>query len=171
MPAPVIIAPYDPAWPSTFLELHATLADALGDIAVDIVHVGSTAVPGLAAKPIIDLVAVIESDDRLPTAIERLARIGYTFESDLGVAGRYAFRPPPPHDIHHHHLYVCAKSNRALKEQIAFRDYLRSNPEAAGAYASLKRAAAEAHRNDRTAYTNAKTEFVTGVLATLGVRC
>jgi GrpB-like predicted nucleotidyltransferase (UPF0157 family) len=167
MPAPVIIVPYDPAWPATFLGLRATLACALDDIALDIVHVGSTAVPGLAAKPIIDLVAVIESDARLPAAIERLARIGYAFEGDLGVAGRYAFRPPPPYDVHHHHLYVCAKDNRALKEQIAFRDYLRSKPDAAEAYASLKRAAADAHRNDRNAYTDAKTAFVTSVLATI----
>src|SRR5262249_42715460 len=116
MPTPVIIVPYDPGWPSTFLELRATLGEALGDIALDIVHVGSTAVPGLAAKPIIDMVAVTESDARLPAAIERLARIGYVFEGDLGVAGRYAFRPPPPYDVHHHHLYVCAKDNRALKE-------------------------------------------------------
>jgi len=170
MPAPVIVVPYDSVWPSTFLELRITLTEALGDVALDIVHVGSTAVPGLAAKPIIDMIAIIESDARLSAAIERLVRIGYEFEGDLGVAGRYAFRPPPPYDVHHHHLYVCAQDNRALREQIAFRNYLRSHPQAAEAYASLKRAAAAAHRNDRTAYTNAKTSFVTNALKEIGVR-
>jgi GrpB-like predicted nucleotidyltransferase (UPF0157 family) len=169
MPASVVIVPYDPAWPSTFLELRATLAHALGDVALDILHVGSTAVPGLPAKPTIDIDVVIAGEERLPITIDRLARVGYSFEGDLGVAGRYAFRPPPPYDIHHHHLYVCARDNDELKRHVAFRDYLRSDREASKAYASLKWAAAEEHRNDRTAYNDAKTAFVTSALATTGV--
>lgn len=89
----------------------------LGDVAMRIEHVGSTSVPGLAAKPILDIDVVIESREKLPAAIERLATLGYEHEGDHNVAGREAFRPgegTTPRTWPAHHLYVCAQDNREL---------------------------------------------------------
>src|SRR5512145_273306 len=105
MPDPVVIVDYDPSWPDVFEDLRARLLRALGDLVMAIEHVGSTAVPGLAAKPIIDIDVVIPSVSDLPAAIQRLAEIGYAHRGDLGVPGREAFSQPA--DLPRHHLYVC----------------------------------------------------------------
>lgn len=162
MPAPVVIVEYDPAWPVVFAELRERLAKTLGETALRIEHVGSTAVPGLAAKPIIDLDIIIQSDAALPEVISKLAAIGYVHEGDLGLAGRHAFSPPS--DLPKHHPYVCATGNAELERHLAFRDHLRANPTAAELYGQLKRELAERFRHDREAYAVAKTAFVEDVL-------
>ena len=164
MPEPVVIADYDPAWPRRYEALRARLVEALGELAAAIEHVGSTSVPGLAAKPTIDLNVMLRSSDELPAVIERLAGLGYAHEGDLGIAGREAFATPPGYGVHDHHLYVCAPGWGGYADQIVFRDYLRARPRAARAYARLKRSLASKHRNDRGAYTNAKAGFVRAVL-------
>jgi GrpB-like predicted nucleotidyltransferase (UPF0157 family) len=162
-PDPVVIADYDPSWPARFAELRNRLGAALGPLAVDIEHVGSTAVPGLAAKPIIDLDIVIATRDDLPAVIERLRPLGYDHEGDLGVPGREAFTSPPGRPPHH--LYVCPAGSPALARHLAVRDLLRADPEAAGAYATLKRSLAARFRHDRVAYTDAKSAFLDALLA------
>src|SRR4051794_5664339 len=92
---PIVVVEYDPAWPDLFAALRTPVAAALDDVAVAIEHVGSTAVPGLAAKPIIDLDVAIRTEADLPAAIERLACLGYAYEGDLGISGRAAFAWPP----------------------------------------------------------------------------
>jgi GrpB-like predicted nucleotidyltransferase (UPF0157 family) len=144
------------------------LTAGLGDTAVAIEHVGSTAVPGLAAKPVIDIDVVIDTERRLDEAITRLAALGYTHEGDLGVVGRAAFRAPP--DAPPHHLYVVVARNDAHSQHIALRDYLRTHPVDAGRYGDLKRSLAERHRNDRAAYTEAKSGMVRELLARAGSR-
>jgi GrpB-like predicted nucleotidyltransferase (UPF0157 family) len=159
---PVVIVDYDPSWPATFQRLRDRLAATLGPLAVAIEHVGSTAVPGLAAKPIIDLDVVIADRADLPAVIQRLQPLGYHHEGDLGVPGRQAFTTPagaPPH-----HLYVCAVGAAALDRHLAFRDALRADPAAAGAYGDLKRSLAARLSHDRVAYTEAKSAFVERVL-------
>lgn len=158
MAAPVIIEPYDPTWPAQFEGYRATIGAAMGELALDIIHLGSTAVPGLAAKPIIDMIVVIADEADLAETIRRLATVGYRFEGDLGVAGRYAFDYPP--GTARHHLYVCALGNPAIERQVAFRDYLRRHPDDAAAYEALKRASAIRFRDDRSAYTHSKREWV-----------
>src|SRR6266567_3849769 len=93
VPDPIVIVESDPMWPGEFERLRTRAADAVGEVAVAIEHVGSTAVPGLAAKPVIDLVVVVEPQD-LQTAIERLVAIGYVHQGNLGVEGREAFGVP-----------------------------------------------------------------------------
>jgi GrpB-like predicted nucleotidyltransferase (UPF0157 family) len=163
VPAPVIVAEYDPRWPARSARLRDQLAAALGPLAVRIEHVGSTAVPGLAAKPIIDLDVVIATADDLPAVIERLRLLGYDHEGDLGVPGREAFSAPPGSPPHH--LYVCPAGSRALARHLALRDRLRADPVAAAAYADLKRALAARFRHDRVAYTEGKTAFIDSLLA------
>jgi GrpB-like predicted nucleotidyltransferase (UPF0157 family) len=160
---PVVIVDYDPSWPDTFEQLRDRVAATLGPLAVAIEHIGSTAVPGLAAKPIIDLDVVIADRADLPAVIERLRPLGYHHEGDLGVPGREAFTAPagtPPH-----HLYVCAVGTPALDRHLAFRDALRADPAAAGAYGELKRTLTSRLSHDRVAYTEAKSAFVDRVLA------
>jgi GrpB-like predicted nucleotidyltransferase (UPF0157 family) len=85
MRGPLIIVDYDPQWPDLFAELRATVAEALGDLVVTVEHVGSTAVPGLAAKPIIDMDVVVPSVADIPEAIRRLAILGYVHRGDIGI--------------------------------------------------------------------------------------
>jgi GrpB-like predicted nucleotidyltransferase (UPF0157 family) len=158
MAAPVIIEPYDPTWPIQFEGYRAAIAGAMGDLALEIIHLGSTAVPGLAAKPIIDMILVIAAEADLAETVRRLATIGYRFEGDLGVTGRYAFDYPP--GTARHHLYVCPLGAPAIERQIAFRDYLRRHADQAAAYEALKRASAIKFRDDRTGYTDSKREWV-----------
>jgi len=162
MSAPIVIADYDPHWPEHFELLRSRIAPALGPIAAAIAHIGSTAIPGLAAKPIIDLDVLLHSATDLPEAITRLATLGYQHKGDLGVPGREAFRPPPNDPPHH--LYVCVPDCLEYTRHIRFRNHLRTHREAAQDYERLKRILAEQYRNDREAYNQAKTEFVEGVL-------
>jgi GrpB-like predicted nucleotidyltransferase (UPF0157 family) len=158
MAAPIVIVNHDPRWPAVFAQLRDHIANALGPLATRIGHVGSTAVPGLAAKPIIDLDVVIATRDDLPAVIERLHPLGYRHEGDLGVPGREAFTTPPAAPPHH--LYVCAADSTALAQHLALRDLLRAHPDTARAYGELKRSLARRFRNDQTAYTQAKTAFI-----------
>jgi GrpB-like predicted nucleotidyltransferase (UPF0157 family) len=164
MPEPIVIVDYDPDWPRRFEALRARIAVVVGELAAEIVHLGSTSVPGLAAKPVIDLNVRLRSSDDLPVVIERLASLGYRHEGDLGIVGREAFATPPGYSVHDHHLYVCAPDWAGHADQIAFRDYLRAHPSAARAYARMKRTLAARHRNNRAAYANAKAGFVAAVL-------
>jgi GrpB-like predicted nucleotidyltransferase (UPF0157 family) len=161
---PVVIEDYDPGWPRRYETLRARVADALGGLAARIEHVGSTSVPGLAAKPTIDIVVLLRSVHDLPAAIEGLARLGYAHEGDFGIVGREAFATPPGYAVHDHHLYVCAPDWVGFEDQILFRDYLRAHPRIANAYARLKRSLANKHRHNRPAYPDAKAGFVRAVL-------
>ena len=158
----IVIVEYNPAWPSEFVRLRDRAQAALGVVAVAIEHVGSTAVPGLPAKDLIDMVVVVESDDDVDEAIARLAPIGYRARGNLGVEGREAFWWPEGEK--RHHLYVSPTTSAELHAQVAFRDRLRTDPAVAREYVALKRELAARHRNDRLAYTEAKTEFIEAVL-------
>jgi GrpB-like predicted nucleotidyltransferase (UPF0157 family) len=158
----VVIEDYDPGWPLRFAELCVPLREALGPLALRIEHVGSTAIPGLAAKPVIDMDVVIPSRRDLPEAIRRLAVIGYEHRGDLGIRGREAFANPA--GLPEHHLYVCDRENAELRRHLLFRDHLRSHPAEAAAYAALKRTLAERFGADRDGYSLAKSDFVLGVL-------
>lgn len=157
MPGPILIVPYDPEWPRTFRWLRDRIVAAAGDLALGIEHIGSTSVPDLPAKPIVDLVVVVASEN-VPVAIERLVSIGYEHRGSLGVEGRDAFGAvagDPPH-----HLYLSPTDSEELRAQLAFRDRLRTDVDLAARYADLKQQLAEQFRNDRMGYTDAKTTFV-----------
>ncbi len=159
---PVVVVAYDPAWQGTFLRIRERVGAALGELAVGVEHVGSTAVPGLDAKPIVDVDSIVRGPEDVEEAIRRLARIGYLHLGDLGIAGREAFRAPS--DLPRHHLYLCAVGTPELRAHLAFRDALRSDPTLAERYAALKRELAAKHRDDRDAYTEGKSVFIGAVL-------
>jgi len=156
-----VIVEYDPEWPQIFEAIRADLARALGGLALDIEHVGSTAVPGLSAKPIVDIDVVVRPVD-MTDAIRCLARIGYVHEGNLGVLGRDAFIRPPGSPAHH--LYLCPVGSPALRAHLRFRDYLRANPAASDEYAELKGTLASRVGDDRSAYTAGKGAFVEAAL-------
>lgn len=162
MTGPIIIEEYDPFWPQQFEMLRSRIAPRVGPLVTAIEHVGSTAVPGLAAKPIIDIDILLRSSVDLPRAIERLYSLGYLHQGDLGIPGRESFRAPG-HDFPHH-LYACLPDYPEFARHIAFRDYLRAHPEDRNAYARLKRDLEKKCRTDRGAYTEAKGEFVASIL-------
>jgi GrpB-like predicted nucleotidyltransferase (UPF0157 family) len=169
------VVPYDPGWGRTFEALRRVLLRALGEIAADVEHVGSTAVPDLAAKPVIDLDVVVPSRDALATALSGLAALGYRHEGDLGVPGREAFardasdvpRDGSGRSWPAHHLYVCASDSPELRRHLRFRDWLRRHSAAAEEYGRLKRRLAAVHRFDRDAYARAKSEFIETALRSL----
>jgi GrpB-like predicted nucleotidyltransferase (UPF0157 family) len=169
MDAPVEITAYDPCWPQTFAALRDEIASTLGSLAQRVEHVGSTAVPGLPAKPIIDLDVVIATPADLPTVITRLATLGYQHQGDLGITGREAFTIPATGPAHH--LYVCPAGSRELARHVAFRDYLRRHPAQARAYAELKRSLAAQFRSDRDAYARGKKAFIEQALTAAAHSC
>jgi len=159
----VRVVEHDRQWSRLFVELSERVTAALGELALRVEHVGSTSVPGLAAKPVVDLDVVIPSRGDLPEAIHRLQALGYEHLGDLGITGREAFRRPP--DTPRHNLYICARDSEELARHVRFRDYLRANPTEAERYAALKRNLAELHRFDIDAYCDAKTGFIESALS------
>ena len=161
---PIQIREYDPTWPDQFDKIAARASTALGNVLVRIEHIGSTAVPGLAAKPIVDLDVVVSPQDVLE-AIRRLSSLGYVHEGNLGIAEREAFRPPPGEP--RHNLYVVPDTASELQRHVAFRNALRADPMLRMKYAALKRALAALHRNNRDAYSKGKSAFITEALSSL----
>jgi GrpB-like predicted nucleotidyltransferase (UPF0157 family) len=160
--ATVVVVAYDPDWPRQFAELARSVREALGDLDATVEHVGSTSVPGLAAKPVIDIDVVVASAADVPRAIERLRPLGYLHQGDRGVTGREAFTWPP--DARRHHLYLVVSGSEPHLEHVELRDYLRDNPRVAADYGALKTELAQRLGADRLGYTEAKAEFVAGVL-------
>jgi GrpB-like predicted nucleotidyltransferase (UPF0157 family) len=161
MDAPADVVEYDPGWPTLFDELRRRVGPAVGDIA-HIEHVGSTAVVGLAGKPIIDMDVVVQRASDVATAVDRLVAVGYSDQGDLGIAGRQALRAPA--DGPYHHLYVVVEGNQAHRDHVDLRDYLRRHPDEARRYAALKRQIAVLLQTDRSAYVSAKSELVEELL-------
>ena len=163
--APVEIVSYDRHWPGRFQAERELLLDALGPwlAARSIEHIGSTAVPGLAAKPVIDIMAGVESLEGSRAALVVLERLDYCWAPYRAEVMHWLCKPSPAHRTHHLHLVPLG--SRLWTEQLAFRDYLRAHADVADEYAALKRRLADTHRFDREAYTAAKAPFVKRVLA------
>lgn len=158
------VVPYNPEWKKEFEKIKAMINNYIGDLILAIEHVGSTSIDGLAAKPIIDLDVVIESFNVLPTIIERLAKVGFEHEGNLGIEGREAFKRIFNDGFMKYHLYVCPKDGKEYLQHIAFRDYLRINESARKEYEELKLKLADTFRYDADNYCNHKTEFVRKIL-------
>lgn len=162
MDSTIVVLEYDPDWVHVFHRIRDFVTPVIFDLLVTIEHVGSTSIPGLFAKPIVDVDVVVKTQADVQSAILRLATLGYVHEGDLGVAGREAFIPP--NELPRHHLYVCAEDNPEYGRHILVRDYLRNHPEVATEYGELKVQLAQQYRDNRAAYTDAKTDFVMRVL-------
>jgi GrpB-like predicted nucleotidyltransferase (UPF0157 family) len=162
---PVVLSPPDPAWPGLFASERQRLLDALPDRFIAIEHFGSTSVPGLLAKPVIDLLAGLADLEEAASLIEPLGQLGFHYPIEFNATlsdRRWLMRQHQGRRTHHLHLVQFGDAcwMRALR----FRDVLRSDPRIAARYARHKCALAVAHANDRERYTAAKGEFVANVL-------
>jgi GrpB-like predicted nucleotidyltransferase (UPF0157 family) len=159
-----IILPYNPNWKAEFERIRDYLMEQIGDLVLEIKHVGSTSVPCLAAKPIIDLIAVMDSYDVFPSIVSRLEKAGFQHEGDGGIQGREAFSRLPPDDFMDYHFYVCPKDSEESRRQTIFRNALLNSKETAYEYGKLKMRLIDEASGDRVFYTNAKTDFILGVI-------
>ena len=177
VPAPTdLLVAHDPAWAEEFAALSSVYHNALGELVLRIEHVGSTAVPGLIAKPILDIDLVIADRAALDAASAALSALGYMHCGDQGIAGREAFKraddtvplTQPPRRWLSHHLYVCAADNRELARHLKFRDALRRSPQLCQRYAAIKLDLARQSGGDRKHYAllkqSACREFVESTL-------
>jgi GrpB-like predicted nucleotidyltransferase (UPF0157 family) len=163
----VVVADYDEEWPRRFEALRARIWPAVADVAIRVEHVGSTSVPGLAAKPIIDMTIIVAGPGDVARTIPRLATLGYRHLGDLGIEDREAFDHPP--DLPRHHVYLCPEGTIGIVNQVAVRDYLRAHPDAARRYGELKKRLATRFPNDIESYVFGKTDFVLEVLRRAGL--
>lgn len=157
------VVPYDPSWPGRFAEIRERVAAALGDLCMGIEHVGSTSVPGLWAKPIIDLDVVISSRQRFPEVRDRLATIGYVHRGNLEIPGREAFVRPV--GTYPHHLYVCSVDTPNLHDHLVLRDTLRARADLRERYSVVKREMAALHPHDIDAYIDGKGPLIAEIMA------
>ena len=157
----IVVVPYDEAWLSLFVEERVHLQRTLGSLAKGIEHVGSTAVPGLAAKPILDIMVGVDNLRDAERCVRPLEQLRYEYRGEAGVPGRLFFRKGHPRT---HHLHVTDIGSEFWERHLVFRDYLRSHPETACKYAQLKYYLADHFRGERAAYTEAKTGFISEVI-------
>ena len=155
----VVVLPYHEKWKQDFIDIKTELSQTLGELAISIEHVGSTSVKGLAAKPIIDIDAVV-TKERINDAILALKSIGYIHEGNLGIHGREAFAYDGKEHLQKHHLYVCPEESLELKRHLAFRDYLRVHPEAVNEYSKIKMEAASLYSEDIDKYMEHKASVI-----------
>jgi GrpB-like predicted nucleotidyltransferase (UPF0157 family) len=156
------IHPYDPGWADRFEAEAARLREALGDEVTRIEHVGSTSVPGLAAKPVIDIQVSVRSIAPRATYVEPLTRLGYRWAPDPW-NDQHEFFSRDEDGERAFHVHVCGSGSAWEQRHVAFRDWLRDHAEDAAAYEGLKRTLAERHPRDTYTYADEKTEFVRAI--------
>jgi GrpB-like predicted nucleotidyltransferase (UPF0157 family) len=166
----VQVSEYDATWPQKFVEQRDQLAIRLQPWLGGLIeHVGSTAVPGLAAKPVVDIAAPVRSLTDAHDARAVLEQDGWRYWSaDSNGSWRLWFLHPRP-EARTHHLYLIEHDDPHLHELLAFRDRLRADVDLRKRYAELKQVLARAHRHDRDAYTAAKADFVATALRQTGI--
>lgn len=160
----IVVSDYDPQWPSWFEAIRRRIWPAVADIAMRVDHVGSTSVPGVAAKPIIDLDIVVASKARVRPVIDRLVTIGYRWRGDLGVAGREAFTLVRDEGLPPHQLYLVVENSRAHLDHLLLRDLLREDAGSRERYGALKKRNAELANDDMDFYVAAKAACVAQLL-------
>ena len=157
-PIPVVLTPYDRNWPLLAADRIKAL-EVLGGLLVDVHHIGSTSVPGLAAKPILDLLAIVTDLPGLDGARVRVERLGYVWWGEYGIEGR-RYCTLDAGGARLVQLHCFAESSPEIARHLAFRDYLRDFPEVAAAYELEKRRARDLHPSDSHAYGQEKAAWI-----------
>ncbi|CAA9449915.1 MAG: Uncharacterised protein family UPF0157 (COG2320) [uncultured Rubrobacteraceae bacterium] len=166
MVEPVFVVLYDSRWPSLFALERSRVEAAVGSWVEVVEHVGSTAVPGLDAKPVIDLMAGVRDVQGARRCIRPLEEIGYSYWAENPNPDRMLFVrfADAGRTSRTHNLHVVEAGGDLWNDRVVFRDHLRSYPEVADEYARFKHVLAERFRDDREAYTRAKTDFISAML-------
>jgi GrpB-like predicted nucleotidyltransferase (UPF0157 family) len=161
---PIRLVPPDQRWPARFELERAVLEEAIGEwVEGGIHHVGSTAVPGLEAKSIIDILVGVRDLETARGCFAALADLGYLYAPYLPEEMYWFCKPDPARRTHH--LHLVPNGSPRFRDELGFRDRLRADPRLAADYAALKRRLAERHRDDREAYTEGKDRFIEQALA------
>jgi GrpB-like predicted nucleotidyltransferase (UPF0157 family) len=164
------VVDYDPNWIGAFEKEAAMLISIFGERLVDIHHIGSTSIPHLPAKPVIDILVVLDDTSDINSFNSAMEALGYRVRGECldaiipGTPGRFYFTKET-NGVRSHHVHVCAKGHQEIFDKLAFRDYLRIHGDVAAAYAGVKRSAAGDHRFDNIGYMRAKDNFVKAALA------
>lgn len=160
------ITSYDPRWPERYVEAVATLAPIFGGHLMGMHHVGSTAIPELAAKPEIDILAIVATSDTPASWTERFAELGYRRGGDLSPGHRFFKRDVD--DVRTHKVHICTAGHRSIDGMLRFRDHLRSHPEDRARYESLKRQLELKNTAGISEYLAGKRPFIEGILERMG---
>jgi len=159
----VKLVAHEKKWKTLYEREEKLLRLAVGEFLISIEHIGSTAIPQIVAKPIIDVIVGVENLTDVEKYLLPLKKIGYEYRGEQGIVGRPFFRKGPE-AVSTHHLSVVRFGGEIWRKHLLFRDYLRRHTEAARRYDELKKELAVKFKNNREAYTNGKTEFVADVL-------
>jgi GrpB-like predicted nucleotidyltransferase (UPF0157 family)/GNAT superfamily N-acetyltransferase len=162
------IVPYNPAWPQMFEEEAANIKQVLGENCIAIHHIGSTSVPGLAAKPIIDMIPVVLDIMKVDQATQSMQRLGYEAKGEFGMLFRRFF--VKNQTSQGYHVHVFEQGNPEIERHLQFRDWMRTHEDDRNAYAILKQELALRHPHDRNAYCLGKEGFVTAIDANTGFK-
>ena len=155
------VSPYREGWKNLFEIEKRDIEKAIGDYIKDIQHVGSTSIPGMSAKPILDIAIAVKDFEEARICINPLCDMGYTFKGENGIPRRHYFLKGEPCT---HHIHMLEKDSEEWEKLILFRDYLRSHQNTAEEYNQLKRNLSERLQGDRKAYQDAKGDFVEAVI-------
>ena len=155
------VSPYKEEWKNLFEIEKRDIEKAIGDDIKDIQHVGSTSIPGMPAKPILDIAIAVKDFEEARICIKPLCDMGYTFKGENGIPRRHYFLKGEPCT---HHIHLLEKTSEEWEKLILFRDYLRSNQNTAEEYKELKRDLLQRLQGDRKAYQAAKSDFVAAVI-------
>jgi GrpB-like predicted nucleotidyltransferase (UPF0157 family) len=152
----IVLVPHDPAWAAQFAIARDEILSACNGLVTEVHHVGSTAIPGLAAKPVLDLLPVVRRFEDGAACVPALQALGYAHRGEHGIAGRHYFVRGTPRSDHAH---LFAADHPEVERHLLFRDYLRAHADEREAYEHLKRDLAAKFGDDRQAYAAAKTPF------------
>ncbi|WP_319422968.1 GrpB family protein [Pleurocapsa sp. FMAR1] len=156
----VEVVPYNPQWKKAFNAESEKLIAALAENLVFIHHIGSTAIPNIHAKPIIDFLIEVKNIDLITEQTSAIEKLGYEAMGEFGLSGRRYFRKENPSGIRTHHVHIYETNSPEIKRHLAFRDYMIAHPENAEQYSQLKQELAQKHPYNIEGYMDGKNEFV-----------
>jgi GrpB-like predicted nucleotidyltransferase (UPF0157 family) len=162
----IILVPYSKKWPKLYEAEKILLTGILGDLILDVQHFGSTSIKGMPAKPIIDIMIIVNNIEMVDSFNEKMEANGYTVKGENGIPGRRYFQKfnPDRSGNHTHHVHIFQKKNQEIRDELIFRDYLRIDREAFKEYENVKKEASKKFRDSPLDYTNAKTSCVMRIM-------
>ncbi|MBU4318085.1 MAG: GrpB family protein [Proteobacteria bacterium] len=161
----VKVVPYSTEWPELYRQEYESIWNALGDAVIDIEHIGSTSIPGMPSKPILDIMATVCDGSAISDLVTKLCRIDYQYEADEPVPERHFFvKPPLDVPYRTHHLSVTTEGTFFWQNNLAFREYMLNHPDEAARYGKIKSDLAMRYQDSREAYTAAKQSYIKDIL-------